>query len=50
MEPSVQERHRPVGVHSDEGHKNDPRDEDSLSYEDRLKDGADQPGEEKVPR
>ena len=27
MEPSVQERHGPVGAHLEEGHKNDPRNE-----------------------
>ena len=26
VESSVQERHGPVGVHPEEGHKNDPRD------------------------
>ena len=26
VESSVQERHRPVGTHPEEGHKNDPRD------------------------
>ena len=25
-EPSVQEKHRPVGAHPEEGHKNDPGD------------------------
>jgi len=29
-ESSVQERHRLVGVHSEEGHKNDPRNETFL--------------------
>ena len=36
MESSVQEKHEPAGACSEEGHKNDPRDE-HLSYEDRLK-------------
>ena len=26
MESSVKERHRPIGAHPEEGHKNDPRD------------------------
>ena len=32
LESSAQERHGPVGVHPEEGHKNDVRDE-SPSYE-----------------
>ena len=42
VESSAQERHGPVGVHPEEGYKNDPRDG---SYEDRLRVGAVQPGE-----
>jgi len=26
VESSLQERHRPVGAHPEEGHRNDPRD------------------------
>ena len=36
MESSVQERHGPAGVHPEEGHKDDPRDETS-SCEDSLR-------------
>ena len=36
MESSVQERHGYVGVHPEEGHRNDPRME-HLSYKDRLR-------------
>jgi len=35
VESSVQERHRPVGVHPEEGHKNDPK--EHFSYKDRLR-------------
>ena len=30
VESSIQEGHRPVGMHPEEGHKNDPRDGASL--------------------
>lgn len=36
MESSVQEIHGPVGVHPEEGHRNDPKDGTS-SCEDRLR-------------
>ena len=48
VESSVQERCGPVGAHSEEGHKNDPRD-GTLPCEDRLRAGAVQHGEEKAP-
>jgi len=35
VESSVQERHRPVGAHPEEGHKNDPRDGTPLLQEQR---------------
>ena len=38
MESSVQEKHRPVGVHPEEGHKNGPRD-GTPPYEYRLRAG-----------
>ena len=34
-ESSAQERHRAIGAHPEEGHKNDPRD-GTAPYEDRL--------------
>jgi len=43
----VQERHGAVGVHPEEGHKNDPRD-GTPPYEDRLRAGAVLPGGEKA--
>jgi len=36
VESSVQERHRPVGVHPEQGHRNDPRDGTPL-LQDRLR-------------
>ena len=36
VESSVQDRHKPVGAHPEEGHRNDPRDE-HLTYKDRLR-------------
>ena len=36
VESSVLERHGPVGVHPEEGHRNDPRD-GTLPYKDRLR-------------
>ena len=41
------ERHGPVGVHPEEGHKNDPRD-GTPPYGDRLRAGAVQHGEGKA--
>jgi len=49
VESTVQERCRPVGVHPEEGHGNDPRD-GTPPCEDRLRAGAVQPGEEKAVR
>jgi len=49
VESSAQERHRPVGEHPEEGQKMIQRME-QLSYEDRLRGGAVQPGEEKAAR
>ena len=46
VESSVQERCRPVGVHPEEGHKNDSRIE-HLPYKDRLRAGAVWSGGEK---
>ena len=43
----VQERHGAVGVHPEEGHKNDPR-VGTPPYEDRLRAGAGQHGKEKA--
>ena len=48
MESSVQERHGPVGVHLEEGHRNDPRDETPPSLRTAERAGAVQPGEEKA--
>ena len=49
MESSVQERHRPVGVHLVEGHKNDTRDRIPFLQGQAERAGAAQPGEEKAP-
>jgi len=37
LEPSAWERHGPVGAGSEEGHKNDQRGLEHLSYEERLR-------------
>ena len=47
MESSVQKRHGAVGGRPEEGHGNNTRD-GKLSYEDRLRAGAVQHGEEKA--
>ena len=49
LEPSAQERHGPVGVGSEEGHKNGQRDGTPLLQGKAERDGAVRPGEEKVP-
>jgi len=41
-------RHRPVGVYSEEGHKNDPRAESPLLRGQAERAWAAQPGEEKA--
>ena len=46
---SLQERHGPVGVHSEEGHKDDPRDGTPPLQRQAYRAGAVQPGKEKVP-
>ena len=48
MESSAQERHGAVGVHPEEGHKNDPRAGTALLSGQAERAGAVQPGEEKV--
>ena len=45
---SLQERHGPVGVHSEEGHKDDPRDGTPSLREQTERAGAVQSGEEKA--
>ena len=45
VESSVQERHRPMGVHPEESHKNDPRDGTLLLRGWAERDEAVQPGE-----
>ena len=50
VESSVQESHEPVGVHPEEGHKNDPRDGTPLLRGQTERAGAAQPGEEKALR
>ena len=50
VESSVQERHRPVGAHPEEGRKNDPRDGIPLLRGQAERAGAVQPGEEKAAR
>ena len=50
VESSVQEKHRPVGVHPEEGHKNGPRDGTPLLQGQAEITGAFQPGEEKALR
>ena len=49
-ESSVQERHRPVGVHPEQGHRNGLRDETSLLGGLAEKAEAVQPGEQKALR
>lgn len=45
VEPSLQEKHRPDGVHPEEGCKNDPRDGTSLLQGQAERAGVVQPGE-----
>ena len=47
VESSAQERHRPVGVRLEEGHRSDPRDGTPLLQAERA--GAVHYGEEKAP-
>ena len=49
VESSAPEKHGPVGMCPEEGHRNDPRGGTSLC-KDRLRAGAVQPGEEKAAR
>ena len=49
MESSSQERHRPVGTHPEEGHKNVPRDGTLPLRGQAGRTGAVQPEEEKAP-
>jgi len=49
VESSVQKRHGPVGVHPEEGHRNDPRNGTPLRGQAEGA-GAVQPGEEKAAR
>ena len=49
VESSVQKRHGPIGVHPEEGHKNNARNETPLLREQAEKAGAVQPGKEKAP-
>ena len=48
VESSMKERHRPVGIHPEEGHKNDPRNETPFLHGEAERAGAVQPGEEKA--
>ena len=48
VECSVQERHRPVGAHPEEGHRSDSRDETPLLQGQAERAGSIQPGEEKA--
>ena len=50
VESSVQESHEPVGVHPEEGHKNDPRDGTPLQRRQAERAGAVQHREEKARR
>ena len=50
VESSVQERHRPVGTHPEECHKNDPGDGIPFLQGQAEKAGAVQPGGEKAAR
>ena len=50
VEPSPQERHRPVGVRPEEGHKTDLKPGTPLQWGNTERAGAVQPGEEKTPR
>ena len=47
---SVQERHRPAGVHPEVGHRNDLRDGRPLPWGQAERAGAVHPGEEKALR
>ena len=49
VEPSVQGRHRPVGAHPEEGHRNDPRDGMPLLRGQAERAGAVQHGQEVAP-
>ena len=49
VKSSVQERHGPVRVHPEEGHKNDLRDGTPLLQRQAERAGTVQPGEEKGP-
>ena len=48
VEPSAQERHGPVGVGPQEGHRNDPRDGEPLLCGKAERVGTVQPGEEEA--
>ena len=50
VEPSVQERHRPLGARPEKSHKNDPWNGTHLLREQAERAGSVQPGEEKAPR
>ena len=50
VKSSVQERHVSVGVHSEEGHKNDQTNGTSLLRGQAERAGAVQPREEKAPK
>ena len=49
MESTVEERHRPVGVHPEEGYKNSLKDGTPLLQGQTERAGVVQPGEEKSP-
>jgi len=50
VESAVQKRHRPVGVHTEKGHRNDPWNGTPLVQEQTERAGAIHPGEEKPAR
>jgi len=50
VETSVQERHKHVGTHPMEDHRNNPRDGTSLLQRQAERAGAIQPGEEKAAK